>query len=113
LILSREALGMTPENGKSFELFGLMVRVPNDEEPGEEFMSESVDERDDEHRPCKDDNSQYLDQIVSVQESFEGMVSDHPVDNRRTLVVLDCANIGWYVCIYVYIYICIYSSANK
>jgi hypothetical protein len=86
---------MTPENGKSFELFGLMVRVPNDEELHQEITSENVNRRDDERHLCRDDNSQYLDRIVSVQESFEGMVTDHPADNRRTLVVLDCANIGW------------------
>mmetsp|Transcript_21436 Transcript_21436/g.20732 ORF Transcript_21436/g.20732 Transcript_21436/m.20732 type:complete len:318 (+) Transcript_21436:124-1077(+) len=83
---------MIPENGKSFELFGLIVRAPNCEELHEEVISENVvgGVVDQYHRQYGDD-----DQIISVQESFDEMVSDRPSENKRTLVVLDCANIGW------------------
>jgi hypothetical protein len=89
-----ERIVMIPENGKSFELFGLIVRAPNCEELHEEVISENVVEGvvDQYHRQYGDD-----DQIISVQESFDEMVSDRPSENKRTLVVLDCANIGWYI----------------
>ena len=32
---------------------------------------------------------------VTILNSFEEMVTDQPSQNKRTLVVLDCANIGW------------------
>ena len=32
---------------------------------------------------------------ISVQHSFDEMVADQPSQNKRTLVVLDCANICW------------------
>jgi hypothetical protein len=99
-----ERIVMIPENGKSFELFGLIVRVPDYEELHEEFVSENVVERvfDQDHRQYGDD-----DQIISVQESFDEMVSDRPSENKKILVVLDCANIGWYIYI-ICSYLCIH-----
>lgn len=32
---------------------------------------------------------------ISVEHSFQEMVSEQPSQNKRTFVVLDCANIGW------------------
>lgn len=82
------------ENGRSFELFGLMVKAPPSEELHESTCHYQIAESIILETETGDNNTQYLNQI-SVQESFDDMVIDHPSEKRKTLVVLDCANIGW------------------
>lgn len=90
------------EGSSSFELFGLMVKVPNDSEVETDHM----------RRPYYQENSTDLTTNpsrplyerkpspppvpeISVERSFDDMVSEQPSQKKKTLVVLDCANIGW------------------
>ena len=83
--------------GSSFELFGLVVKVPSD------TVVEVLD-------GCCTYLPKYAvaqvsdasttsvsipQQEITVRHSFDEMVSEQPSERIKTFVVLDCANIGW------------------
>jgi hypothetical protein len=96
---------MTSE-GSSFELFGLMVKVPSDTvvealggsstylpKYSPKYAIPPVPET-----PPSLLSSQIStapEHEITVRQSFDEMVSEQPSERTKTFVVLDCANIGW------------------
>ena len=83
----------------SFELFGLMVKVPVDtvvevNEGCYSYFPKDVKESHVKESPMKLLNSSPQKEF-SVHQSFDDMVSEQPSEKQKVLIVLDCANIGW------------------
>jgi Zc3h12a-like Ribonuclease NYN domain len=92
--------------GSSFELFGLMVKVPSDTvvealvgsstylpKYSPKYAIPPVPET-----PPSLLSSQIStapEHEITVRQSFDEMVSEQPSERTKTFVVLDCANIGW------------------
>ena len=84
----------------SFELFGLMVKVPSDTvvEVNEGCYSYFPKDVKESHSDIPSSvNLLYTSpqKEFSVHESFDDMVSEQPSEKQKILIVLDCANIGW------------------
>jgi Zc3h12a-like Ribonuclease NYN domain len=92
--------------GSSFELFGLMVKVPSDTvvealggcstylpKYSPKYAVPPVPETSP-SLPRSQINA-VPEHEISVRHSFDEMVSEQPSERKKTFVVLDCANIGW------------------